>query len=73
MKLDYNTQDIANFIEISKEIEAQKPSKSLQKLVSVKDRIDIFKNIDEYELKALVYNVEFKKMVFRLTTTCINL
>ena len=62
MNAEYNTHDIENFLEISKEIEAKPENKSLQKLLSVKDKIDIFKDIDEFELKALVYHVEFKKI-----------
>jgi hypothetical protein len=62
MNAEYNTHDIENFLEVSKEIEAKPENKSLQKLLSVKDKIDIFKDIDEFELKALVYHVEFKKV-----------
>jgi CRP-like cAMP-binding protein len=65
MNLDFNLEDIEIFLDISEEIENESPNQSLKKLLSVQDKIDIFKDIDSMELKALVYDVEFKKYKFK--------
>jgi len=57
--IDYTLDDLEKFIALTKEIEQKPDSKSLRKLLSVRDKISIFKNIDPVHLKALVYDVKF--------------
>ncbi len=62
---NYTIKDIENFLEINATIKEEEHSKSLKKLLSVKEKISIFKNIDTLDLKAIVYDVEFIKYKFR--------
>jgi len=63
--IHYTLEDIDEFIQITNEIENQESSKSLKKLLSVRDKISIFKNIDPIYLKAIVYDVKFVKVGFK--------
>jgi len=56
---EYTLDDLNKFIELTQAIEQKPDSKSLRKLLSVRDKISIFKNIDPLHLKALVYDVKF--------------
>jgi CRP-like cAMP-binding protein len=58
---NYTVQDIENFLEIDRLARNETGSKSLQKLLSVQDKISIFKNIDPLELRAIVSDVKFVK------------
>lgn len=54
-------EDIEYFIETAKRYEQSPQQKNLKKLLSVKEKIEIFQGIDSAEIKALVYNVEFRR------------
>ena len=58
-QISYTLEDLEKFISLTKEIEQKEASKSLHKLLSVRDKISIFKNIEPIYLKALVYDVKF--------------
>ncbi len=62
---DYLIKDIEKFIEINRVASEEPQSQSLRKLLSVQDKISIFKNIDPLELKAIVYNLKFAKYNFK--------
>jgi len=62
----YSSKDIESFLEIHEEEEAKdEQSHSLKKLLSVQDKISIFRDIDPQELKAIVYNLKFVKFKFK--------
>ena len=61
MKFDFTVEDIENFIQIAKLAEEKGGDKSFQKLLEVKERISILNEIDKDELKALVYDVRFRR------------
>jgi len=62
---DYLTEDIEKFMEVHR-VEYEKPqNESVRKLLSVQDKISFFKNIDPLELKAIVYDVKFKKYKYK--------
>jgi CRP-like cAMP-binding protein len=56
---DFNKLDIQKIIELTQEFEEGEEEKSLKKLLNVKHKIKIFKNIDTFEIKALVYSLKF--------------
>ena len=62
---NYTIKEIEKFLEIDADVKEEEHSMSLRKLIQVKDKISIFKNIDEYDLKAIVYDVEFIKYKFK--------
>ncbi len=55
------TKDIEKFLFVAREREASDEFQCLKKLLSVKEKIEIFKGITSHELKALVYDVRFKR------------
>jgi hypothetical protein len=55
----YLPEDIKNFLLVHQEEQNSEQSKSLKKLLSVQDKISIFKNINPEELKAIVYDLKF--------------
>jgi CRP-like cAMP-binding protein len=59
----YTSEEIRTFLELYEEVEEE--SKSLKKLLAVQDKISIFKNIDQLELKAIVYDLKFVKFHFK--------
>jgi len=61
--IEYLVEDIEKFLRINEE-ELEEQSLSLKKLLSVADKIKIFKNIDTLDLRAIVYDVKFER--FRL-------
>jgi len=61
----YVVQDVEKFLQINKEIEEDEQSQSLKKLLSVQDKISIFRGIEPLELKAIVYNLKFVKVKFK--------
>ena len=62
----YSSKDIEKFLQIYEEEESQdEQSHSLKKLLSVQDKISIFRDIDPQELKAIVYDLKFVKFVFK--------
>ncbi len=65
MSLAYDIDDIEKFIHYTKQLQHSDEYQSLQKLLSVKDKIAIFHDISKYELKALVYDVKFKRVKFK--------
>ena len=63
--IDYTSHDIQTFIRVAKQKEASDEFQSLKKLLAVKDKIEIFRGILTNELKALVYDVRFKRYKFK--------
>ena len=57
----YELEDINKFKQINKNAEQEEYSNNLRKLISVKDKISLFNGIDTQDLKAIIYNLEFKK------------
>jgi len=63
--IDYSVEDIEKFLEITR-LENDKPqSASLHKLLSVQNKIAIFRDIDPDELKAIIYDLKFVKYKFK--------
>jgi CRP-like cAMP-binding protein len=58
---DYTVEEIEKFIEITRLSYVDSQSKSLHKLMNVKDKISIFKNIEIDDLKTIIYNLKFVK------------
>jgi len=63
-EIEYLVEDIEKFLRINEQ-EIEKESLSLKKLLSVADRINIFKNIDSVDLRAIVYDVKFERYKHR--------
>jgi len=57
----YTEEEIRKFLEISESSYKDEDSVNLKKLMTVKDRISIFKNLKDAELKAIIYNLKFIK------------
>ncbi|MEA1955762.1 MAG: cyclic nucleotide-binding domain-containing protein [Campylobacterota bacterium] len=57
----YTSEDIEKFINVTKSLSNDTQSRSMRKLLSVKDRISIFKNIEADELKVIIYDLKFIK------------
>ncbi|MFT5835614.1 MAG: signal-transduction protein with cAMP-binding, CBS, and nucleotidyltransferase domain [Sulfurimonas sp.] len=62
---NYLVDDIEKFLQINRDSENEEQSASLRKLLSVQDKISIFKNINPDELKAILYNLKFVKFKFK--------
>ncbi len=61
----YSVEEIERFLDITR-LENEKPeSASVKRLLSVKDKISIFKNIDPLEMQAIIYDVKFVKYKFK--------
>jgi len=66
MKLtNYTMDEIEEFLEAYEEDKEYNQTKSMKKLLSVYDKIPIFKNIDHIELQALVYDLKFVKCNYK--------
>ena len=63
-EIEYLVDDIEKFLRINEE-EIEEQSLSLKKLLSVSDRINIFKNIEDIDLRAIVYDVKFERYKHR--------
>ncbi len=61
MILDYTIEDIEKYIAVAKTATTGDENQSLQKLLNVSHKIAIFEGISKEELKALVYDVRFKR------------
>jgi len=61
----YEVQDVEKFLQINREADQDEQSKSLKKLLSVQDKISIFRGIEPDELKAIVYNLKFGKFKYK--------
>lgn len=61
----YTVEDVEKFLEINEIEENSEQSKSLRKLLNVKDKISIFKNIDSADLKAIIYDLKFMKFKYK--------
>ena len=57
----YTVEEIQQFLEISKRDEEESENEILKKLLSVKDKISIFNNIDSTDIRAIVSNLKFVK------------
>jgi len=60
----YTKEEIREFLKITDDAYQDEQSISLRKLMTVKDRIDIFKGIEAEELKAIIYDLKFIKYNF---------
>jgi len=56
----YNEDDIEQFLELTHNIE-DSDSKTMKKLLSVQNKISLIANIDQSELKAIIYDLKFVK------------
>ncbi len=56
---EYLVNDVEEFLEINKEEPQRAESKTMKKLISVQDKIKIFKNISYEELRAIIYDLKF--------------
>ncbi|MDA3908938.1 MAG: cyclic nucleotide-binding domain-containing protein [Sulfurimonas sp.] len=61
----YIVEDVEKFLQINRDAQSEEQSRSLKKLLSVQDKISIFRGIDPDELKAIVYNLKFVKFKFK--------
>jgi len=61
----YKTEDVKKFLQINKDTENEEQSRSLKKLLSVQDKISIFRNINQEELKQIVNNLKLVKFKFK--------
>lgn len=61
----YIIEDIEKFLQINRDAQKEEQSRSLRKLLSVQDKISIFRGIEPDELKAIVYNLKFVKFKFK--------
>ena len=61
----YSVEDIETFLEIDSIEREKEHSQSLRKLLNVRDKISIFKNIELIDLKAIVHDVKFVKCKFK--------
>jgi CRP-like cAMP-binding protein len=62
---NYVVEDVEKFLQINRDAQNEEQSRSLKKLLSVQNKIAIFKGIDPDELKAIVYNLKFVKFKFK--------
>lgn len=58
---EYSLDDIEKFLEINRVEHTQNQNSNIQKLLSVQNKIAIFKDINPVELKAIIYNLKFIK------------
>lgn len=61
----YTIEEIEQFLQLHEDDDEFSQTKSMKKLLSVQNKISIFKNIDPEDLKAIVYNLSFKKFKFK--------
>ena len=63
--IEYLVDDIEEFLKINEEEANKEESETMQKLLSVQDKIKIFKNIDPNDLKTIVYDLKFLRAEFK--------
>ncbi len=64
-KFEYLVNDVEEFLKVNEE-ESQKPtSKTMKKLISVQDKIKIFKNISYEDLQAIIYDLQFLRFNYK--------
>lgn len=61
---EYTVDEIEEFLKINEQ-EADNDSDTMKKLLSVQDKIKIFKNIDPNELKSIVFDLKFMRYKFK--------
>lgn len=61
----YTPEEIEEFLEAYKLDQETNQTQSMKKLLSVYDKIPIFKDIDPFHLKALVYDLKFVKTKYK--------
>lgn len=64
-KFSYTVDDIEKFLDITRLADEKPESQSVKKLLSVQDKISIFRNIDQLDLKAIIYDLKFVKFKFK--------
>ncbi|MBC8237056.1 MAG: cyclic nucleotide-binding domain-containing protein [Helicobacteraceae bacterium] len=64
-QVEYDIDDIEAFLEVHENSEFNRDSKTLEKLLSVQNKISLIANIDEYELKAMIEKLQFVKYNFK--------
>lgn len=62
---EYLIEDIEKFLQINNSYEAEEENASLKKLLSVQNKIPIFKDIDPIDLKSIVYDIKFVRAKFK--------
>jgi len=62
--MDYTVEEIEEFLKINDE-ESLNHSETMDKLLSVQDKIKIFNNIEPTELKSIVYDLEFMRYNYK--------
>jgi len=62
--IEYTVEDIEEFLKINDE-ESNNDSETMHKLLSVQDKIKIFKDIEPNELKSIVYDLQFMRYNFK--------
>jgi CRP-like cAMP-binding protein len=65
MNQKYTVEDIEEFIKVTNEEDSKTDSEIMQKLLSVQNKIKIFKNIDPNELKVVVYDLRFLRYNYK--------
>jgi len=64
-KFEYLVNDVEEFLKINEEESQKIESKTMKKLISVQDKIKIFKNISYEELKAIIYDLKFVRYEYK--------
>ncbi|WP_373073525.1 cyclic nucleotide-binding domain-containing protein [Sulfurimonas sp.] len=65
MNQKYTVDDVEEFLEITQNEESRVDTEIMQKLLSVQNKIKIFKNIDPNELKVVVYDLKFLRYNYK--------
>ena len=61
----YTVEEVEEFLKINSEEESLIESQTMQKLLSVQNKIKVFQNIEPSELKAIVYDLKFMRFNFK--------
>ena len=64
-QVTYNSEDIAKFLEVHESTPEYEYSQTLQKLLSVQNRISIIADIEQTELKIIIDKLKFVKHNFK--------
>lgn len=64
-QVEYDIEDIEKFLDVHENSLLNKDSKTLEKLLSVQNKISLIANINEHELKAIITNLQFIKYNFK--------
>jgi len=62
---EYDEKEIEIFLDVYDQAQLDDQTQSLKKLITVQDRISIFKGIDPEELHAVIYDLKFIKFNFK--------